>query len=246
MKLRELIIKNYGCIGENELRVVIDDIIVLIGPNNVGKTTVLNAYESFAGSGVALDKNKFHKNSTDSPIEISGIFSDITDEDKIQIGEKWIFNHPDYNECIKYKYVWEKENTKGVKYSWNNEEEQWKKGGMGGWDTKIASCIPVPIKINPLDSPEELQKQIIEILSEAIKEKSRCDDGRIKDLIDNLNKIAEEVKKEIEDTLDITTDKLEENMKNIFPDCKILIKPQAGKFEPEKIIASGSHIRIKD
>mgnify|MGYP000700698387 FL=1 len=106
---------------------VIDDIIVLIGPNNVGKTTVLNAYESFAGSGVALDKNKFHKNSTDSPIEISGIFSDITDEDKIQIGEKWIFNHPDYNECIKYKYVWEKENTKGVKYSWNNEEEQWKK-----------------------------------------------------------------------------------------------------------------------
>ena len=52
MKLRELIIKNYGCIGENELRVVIDDIIVLIGPNNVGKTTVLNAYESFAGAGI--------------------------------------------------------------------------------------------------------------------------------------------------------------------------------------------------
>ncbi len=48
-----------------------------------------------------------------------------------------------------------------------------KKGGMGGWDTKITSCIPVPIKINPLDSPEELQKQIIEILSVAIKEKSK-------------------------------------------------------------------------
>ncbi|WP_415313842.1 ATP-dependent nuclease [Clostridium perfringens] len=246
MKLRELIIKNYGCIGEDELRVVIDDIIVLIGPNNVGKTTVLNAYESFAGAGVALDKNKFHKNCTDSPIEISGIFSDITEEDKVQIGEKWIFSHPDYNKCIKYKYVWKKEDTKGVKYSWNNNEKKWEKGGMGGWDTKIASCIPVPIKINPLDSPEELQKQIIEILSVAIKEKSKNEDGRIKELIDNLNTIAEEVKKEIEDTLDITTDKLEENMKHIFPDCKILIKPQAGKFEPEKIIASGSHIRVKD
>ncbi|HII4525460.1 TPA: ATP-dependent nuclease [Clostridium perfringens] len=246
MKLRELIIKNYGCIGEDELRVVIDDIIVLIGPNNVGKTTVLNAYESFAGAGVALDKNKFHKNCTDSPIEISGIFSDITEEDKVQIGEKWIFSHQDYNRCIKYKYVWKKEDTKGVKYSWNNNEKKWEKGGMGGWDTKITSCIPVPIKINPLDSPEELQKQIIEILSVAIKEKSKNEDGRIKELIDNLNTIAEEVKKEIEDTLDITTDKLEENMKHIFPDCKILIKPQAGKFEPEKIIASGSHIRVKD
>ncbi|MDY2582864.1 ATP-dependent nuclease [Clostridium perfringens] len=246
MKLRELIIKNYGCIGEDELRVVIDDIIVLIGPNNVGKTTVLNAYESFAGAGVALDKNKFHKNCTDSPIEISGIFSDITEEDKVQIGEKWIFSHQDYNKCIKYKYVWKKEDTKGVKYSWNNNEKKWEKGGMGGWDTKITSCIPVPIKINPLDSPEELQKQIIEILSVAIKEKSKNEDGRIKELIDNLNTIAEEVKKEIEGTLDITTDKLEENMKHIFPDCKILIKPQAGKFEPEKIIASGSHIRVKD
>lgn len=246
MKLRELIIKNYGCIGENELRVVIDDIIVLIGPNNVGKTTVLNAYESFAGAGVALDKNKFHKNCTDSPIEISGIFSDITEEDKVKIGEKWIFDHQDYSKCIKYKYVWEKEETKGVKYSWNNNEKKWEKGGMGGWDTKITSCIPVPIKINPLDSPEELQKQIIEILSAAIKEKSKNEDGRIKELIENLNIIAEEVKKEIEDTLDRTTDKLEENMKHIFPDCKILIKPQAGKFEPEKIIASGSHIRVKD
>lgn len=246
MRLRELGIKNYGCIGEHELRVVIDNIIVLIGPNNVGKTTVLEAYEVFASSGAKINIDKFYKNSTDSPIEISGIFSDISSDDKSQIGEKWIFQHNDYGECIKYKWVWKKENEKGSKYSWSNENSDWIKGGMGGWDTKISSCIPIPLKINPLDDSEELQKQIIEILTEAIKEKSKEDDTRIKNLVDDLNKIAEQVKSEIENTLNETTSKLENNINNIFPDCKILIKPQAGKFEPEKIIASGSHIRVRD
>ncbi|NFH70569.1 endonuclease [Clostridium botulinum] len=246
MKLRELTIKNYGCIGDDELRIVIDNIIVLIGPNNVGKTTVLNAYEAFASSGAALSLDRFHKNSTKNPIEITGIFSDINEEDVTQIGNKWSFNCDEYGTCIKYKWKWEKENVKGCKYSWNNEAENWEKGGMGGWDTKIASCIPTPLKINPLDNPEDLQKQIIEILTEAIKEKSKNKDTRFKELIDNLNNMAEEVKIEIENTLKTTTTKLENNISNIFPGCEILIKPQAGKFEPEKIIASGSHIRVKD
>ncbi|WP_312369673.1 ATP-dependent nuclease [Lachnoclostridium sp.] len=246
MKLRELIIKNYGCIGAEGLRVVIDNIIILIGPNNVGKTTVLNAYEAFASSGAPLSIDNFHKNNTKNPIEIIGIFSDISTNDIAQIGEKWIFNHEEYDKSIKYKWRWNNEDTKGDKYSWNNDECDWIKGGMGGWDTKIASCIPTPLKINPLDSPDELQKQIIEILTEAVKEKSKNKDSRVNELIESINRIAEEVKIEIESTLEVTTSMVESNMKNIFPDCEILIKPQAGKFEPEKIIAAGSHIRIKD
>ncbi len=43
MKLIELRIKNFGCIDECGINVKIDDIVVLIGPNNVGKTTVLKS-----------------------------------------------------------------------------------------------------------------------------------------------------------------------------------------------------------
>ncbi|MGM0219294.1 AAA family ATPase [Enterococcus sp. AZ126] len=46
MQLRELKIKNFGCIGENELIIKIDTIVVLIGSNNVGKTTVLEAFSN--------------------------------------------------------------------------------------------------------------------------------------------------------------------------------------------------------
>lgn len=246
MKLRELIINNYGCIGNSGLRVVIDNIVVLIGPNNVGKTTVLKAYEAFANPSTVMKLEDFHKNSVENPIEITGIFSDISEEDTQQIGTKWIFNHSEYKACIKYKWVWSNINVKGEKYSWNNEEENWIKGGMGGWDSKITSCIPTPLKINPLDSPDDLEKKIIEILTEAIKEKSKNEDSRISELINTLNDIANEVKSEIEGTLDKTTSKVGENMSNIFPGCKISITPQAGKFEPEKIIASGSYINVSD
>lgn len=246
MKLRELIINNYGCIGNSGLRVVIDNIVILIGPNNVGKTTVLKAYEAFANPSTVMKLEDFHKNSVENPIEITGIFSDISEEDIQQIGTKWIFNHSEYKTCIKYKWVWSNINAKGEKYSWNNEEENWIKGGMGGWDSKITSCIPTPLKINPLDSPDDLERKIIEILTEAIKEKSKNEDSRINELINTLNDIANEVKSEIEGTLDKTTSKVGENMSNIFPGCKISITPQAGKFEPEKIIASGSYINVSD
>lgn len=246
MKLRELIINNYSCIGEKGLRVVIDNIVVLIGANNVGKSTVLKAYEAFANSSTIMKLEDFHKNSTQNPIEITGIFSDIREEDTQKIGTKWIFEHDEYKSCIKYKWVWSNVNIKGEKYSWSDEAQEWIKGGMGGWDSKIASCIPTPLKINPLDSPEELEKKIIEILTEAIKEKSKNEDSRIGELINSLNAIAEEVKSEIEETLDKTTTKVEKNMAGIFPGCKISITPQAGKFEPEKIIASGSYIKVSD
>lgn len=188
----------------------------------------------------------FHRKSTQNPVEITGIFSDINEDDIQQIGNKWIFNHDEYGFSIKYKWVWRDANIKGEKFSWENESKEWINGGMGGWDSKIASCVPTPLKINPLDAPEDLEKKIIEILTEAIKEKSKNEDSRIGELISNLNSIAEEVKSELEGTLDRTTSRVEKRMNGIFPGCKINITPQAGKFEPEKIIASGSYIRVKD
>ncbi|MRZ28084.1 AAA family ATPase [Paeniclostridium sordellii] len=246
MRLREMIISNYRCIGSEGLRIVIDNIVVLIGSNNVGKTTVLKAYESFTNASTVMKLEDFHKNSTENPIEITGVFSNISEQDIQQIGSKWIFEHSEYGACIKYKWIWNNANEKGNKFSWDNESNEWCPGGMGGWDSKIASCIPTPLKINPLDSPDELEKKIIEILTEAIKDKSELDNSKIKNLINQLNDIANEVKVEIEDTLNTTTNKVEERMSTIFPECKINIIPQVGKFEPEKIIASGSFINVSD
>ncbi|MGM0219295.1 hypothetical protein IGI43_002416 [Enterococcus sp. AZ126] len=59
---------------------------------------------------------------------------------------------------------------------------------MDGWDSKIQSCIPTSLIINPLDNPETLEKTIIEILSSAVKESSKISGSKINALTDSLNK----------------------------------------------------------
>ena len=43
MRLQQFRVKNYKSIKE-EIEIYIDDIVVLIGPNNSGKSTILDAY----------------------------------------------------------------------------------------------------------------------------------------------------------------------------------------------------------
>ncbi len=245
MKLCELNIKNYGCIGQQGVTIKIDNIVALLGSNNVGKTTVLNAYELFTESGKSQPISSFHNNCTDNPIEICGIFSDLNEHDISQIGTKWIFQHTEYGESIKYKWVWKRVDSSGEKFSWNNEENNWVSGGMGGWDSKIASCIPIPLRINPFDKSSEMEIKIIEILTSAVKDSVKNNTGKLEGMIERLNSLASEVKSEIAASLTETTSRVAENLVDVFPDYKVDIQPEAGKFEPEKIIAAGTHVMIR-
>ncbi len=244
MRLIELKIRNFGCIDEKGITIKIDNIVVLIGPNNVGKTTVLKAYEVFGSSGAALTLNDFYQNNESNPVEISGVFGDITEEDKVQIGEKWLYRNEDGETVITYKWIWNKSGTKGQKYSWSESERRWILGGMGGWDTKIASCIPIPLKISPLDDSAEMEKKIVELLTSAVKENIKNNQSKISTMIKQINDLANDVKKEISDELSKTTDKLQKNLSDIFPKHNVDIKPQAEKLEVDKLLAAGTHLNV--
>ena len=48
MKLASLKVANLGPIGDAPaVEILIDNIVLLVGPNNAGKSTVLDAYEAF-------------------------------------------------------------------------------------------------------------------------------------------------------------------------------------------------------
>lgn len=100
MRLAELIIENYRGIGE-PIRIKIDKIIVLIGNNNVGKSTIINAYEVFASMGSPLDIKDFYNEDKTKIPKITGIFVDISPND--EIAEKWIHDDEQlgYKRCIK-------------------------------------------------------------------------------------------------------------------------------------------------
>lgn len=244
MKLIELQIKNFGCIDENGITIKIDDIVVLIGPNNVGKTTSIRAYEMFANSGTILKIDDFYQNNENNPVEIAGVFGEITNEDKQQIGEKWIYKNNDKQDVIKYKWRWEKSGVKGEKYSWCDKEGKWEKGGMGGWDSKIASCIPVPLKISPFDDSIQLENKIVELLTSAVKENVKNDQSKVAKLLDQVNDLANEVKKQIAEELNKTTSRLQKNLNEVFPEHNVDIAPQADKIEVDKILATGTHLNV--
>lgn len=244
MKLIELQNKNFGCIDENGITIKIDDIVVLIGPNNVGKTTSIRAYEMFANSGTILKIDDFYQNNENNPVEIAGVFGEITNEDKQQIGEKWIYKNNDKQDVIKYKWRWEKSGVKGEKYSWCDKEGKWEKGGMGGWDSKIASCIPVPLKISPFDDSIQLENKIVELLTSAVKENVKNDQSKVAKLLDQVNDLANEVKKQIAEELNKTTSRLQKNLNEVFPEHNVDIAPQADKIEVDKILATGTHLNV--
>ena len=145
--------------------------------------------------------------------------------------------------CIRDR-VWSKSGEKGKKYSWDNSEEKWILGGMGGWDSKIASCIPLPLKISPFDNSEQLKKQRVELLTSAVKENVKKNSSKITHMIEQINELAKDVKKEVSEELNKTTGKLQKNLSDIFPKHTIDIEPQVGKLDVDKILATGTHLQI--
>lgn len=115
---------------------------------------------------------------------------------------------------------------------------------MEGWDSKIASCIPVPLKISPFDDSIQLENKIVELLTSAVKENVKNDQSKVAKLLDQVNDLANEVKKQIAEELNKTTSRLQKNLNEVFPEHNVDIAPQADKIEVDKILATGTHLNV--
>lgn len=245
MKLSALKIVNYCCFDDKGCEIRIDDIVVLIGQNNSGKSTILDAYEAFASSGTEMPLSYFKDENPSKPVEITGIFTDITEGDIETIGAKCVHTDPTHGECVKVMWKWVEPGKKGEKHTYNKETGKFEKGGAGGFDSLLASRIPVPIRIKPTDTPDNLEKAIIEILTGTVKEVIKKDKTRIAGVIGQLETLAAEFSKQMEGELKAATDGITQKLAQIFPTYSVEFQPAVGKVEVDKIIGEGSHIRIK-
>lgn len=246
MRLRTLTVSNYASIGEPGLTIPIDDIVVLIGPNNSGKSSVLSAYEAFASTGAALPLHAFRDEDPNRTIAISGLFTDLTDEDRETLGAKWEYEDARYGRAVRAKWEWSAPDQKAQKYSWDDGEGTWVTGGMGGWDTLITSRIPVPLRVKPTDDPDETEKQIVQILTAAAKAALTKDASKAASVLNELQALADEFAKDAQRELDDACARITDKLDDIFPGHKVSLRQSVGKIDPDKIIASGSHIRIEE
>ncbi|GEM_PF-42138 len=245
MRLRSLRIANFGCIDDTGVEVVIDKIVVLIGPNNVGKSTVLDAYEAFASTGAPLEISMFPNRCAERPVAVEGVFTDLTEEDMSVLGAKWKHADATHGECVRCRWVWSKPEEKGKKQSWDPANSDWVDGGMGGWDTLLVSRIPVPLRVRSTDDAEATESQITEILTSAVKATLKNDHSRTESVLKELKKLTEDLAKEVETQIAEATSGIGQRLSAVFPGYQVEFHPELGKFEPEKSLGAGSYIQVR-
>ncbi|RQQ57792.1 ATP-dependent nuclease [Burkholderia stagnalis] len=244
MRLAGLLVRNYKMIGATTCSIRIDDIVVLVGRNNSGKSTILDAYEVFASGGKELDESHFHDAVTTNPIEITGVFNSISQEDEDVIGKKWTHEDHEYAKCIKVRWVWSKPGVKGQKQSYDPTAGNFVDGGVGGWDSLIQSRIPQPVRIRPTDPIDATQTKIVAMLKDYVKSSLKADASSTKAAFDQIELLAKKVFEESKASFDDVAQRITANVSQVFPGTTIEVVPRSKDAIDEKLIAADSYLRI--
>jgi putative ATP-dependent endonuclease of OLD family len=244
MRLAGLLIKNYKRIGDHECGIRIDEIVVLIGQNNAGKSTVLDAYEAFASTGKALDESHFNNGDASKPVEITGVFDQLTSEDEETIGKKWTLADTHFGDCVKVRWIWKKPNEKGQKQSYNPATNQFEDGGVGGWDSLFQSRIPQPVRIRPTDPIEQTQTKIVGMLKDHVKTRLKADSSSTKDVVAQIELLAQKLFEESKNVFDDVAAKITNSVSQIFPGTTIELVPRSKDAIDEKVVGAESYLKI--
>lgn len=235
MKLQKLIIKNFrGLKGDHN---VIDfsqsNIIFLIGQNNVGKSSILRAYEFFVGSAQKASASDFFNYDTNIPIEIEGVFLKEQDDDQDaeligkgkQAEPDWVNKWVDADSLIRISKIWKNKDEAAEKYTYSPVENSWVINGFGGLPTLFQKYAPTPISISAMETEGSLEEKVNKLIQDEILKKLR------EDYPDDFNVLIEGVKslqRKILGSDVVTTynNEINEHFKKVFTDLTLKIDPK--------------------
>lgn len=249
MKLVKLKINNFrGLKGENNI-IEFDgnDLIFLIGQNNIGKSTFLQAYQYMSNSKQVAKIEDFYNKDDSNPIIVEGFFELEEEDVEGTYKEKsWIENWVDSKRILRVKKEWKKAESKFEKYTYNPTKNEYVKNGFGGIDTLFTSVIPKPIEIGAIETIESLEKEINKILK----------DENLKNLKENHTELYNEINGKISDIQDelLSSEnisqyntKINESFSKLFPDLEIKINSkQNTEFDLSKLLEKNHSIDVKN
>lgn len=230
MRLKKLQVKNYrGLKGDNNI-IEFDgvDIIFLIGQNNNGKSTFLQAYNMFVTAKKKATIDDFFNKDETIPIEIYGEFivedNDKEDKSLSNSDPNWINKWVDENQCVKIKKVWSEPLKEGSKMTYDPTKCEFVDGGFGGFDTILQKYTPTPIFINAISSPEELEAKINEIITKNhIKKLEEEHKEKYDKIIEDLTSLKDEITNS--DDINKINEKMNDIFTKVFPELAIEVYP---------------------
>jgi predicted ATP-dependent endonuclease of OLD family len=231
MRLKSLNVKNYrGLKGD---RNIIDfdksEIIFLIGENNTGKSTFLNAYSFFTNPKPKAEKKDFYNNDFSIPIEIEAQFTvvpeeDIKDKSLSKDDPDWIKKWTDKEHIIKIKKVWVDDKESGKKHTFNPSTNTYQEGGFGGFDTLLTKYAPQVIIINAVVTVSDLETGINEIIAKNhIKKLETSYADSYANIKNEFEKLKDDISKS--DDINEVNNRMNVFFNEIFPRLALSIYP---------------------
>jgi putative ATP-dependent endonuclease of OLD family len=203
IKIIKLIVKNYRGIGPKGLEIDIDDVVVLVGPNNSGKSTVLKAFQLVTtSSDTKIKIDDFYNKLEINKPEIEVWSKVIVPESVTIAADKWINN----DGVVKEKWLWDKAEESAIRFGfrvdldggrWATSTDEPKAPFSN--DSAATAYRPSPTYISPFDQPEKQVEEIKKIISADIYElikKTKKEDSKYIQLIADIAKLQDEIKDE--------------------------------------------------
>lgn len=171
-RLHKLIIQNFRSIGNEKVEIELDDIVVLVGPNNVGKSSILRAYETVMSHGSKdgrLTINDFPNGQVDTnnlpTIELHTIvFNDAP-------GARWISPTSANEWLIREKWTWDSPNKDPKRQGFDVEKDDWDDQVPWGAPNVANSRRPLPHRIDAFATPDKQATEITKLITGLLKEK---------------------------------------------------------------------------
>lgn len=173
-RLNKLTVSNFRCIGSQPVEVELDDIVILVGPNNTGKTAILRAYEVVMQHGSTegqLTIDDFPNGKIDQA-NLPTIELETVVYEKTAPGERWVRTDPRTNEMfVREKWVWSDPGSP-KKVGWDVALSDWD-ASEGPWGApNVAQAYrPQPHYIDAFRRPEDQASEVVKLLSKAITER---------------------------------------------------------------------------
>lgn len=229
-RLNKLLIRNFRCIGVKPVEIELDEIVVLVGPNNSGKSSILRAYEVVMSHGSNQGKLTLDDfpNSTINPsalpeIELQTVVYDHSP------GSQWI----DIDSITGEKYVREK-------WTWENIGHPIRRGfniETNDWDDKVPwgapnvanSRRPQPHRVDAFSNPEDQSKEIVNILRSVLDERVKSFQNKNNDsdktdyelLLDKIQQIQGTILEEAKAEINNVEDEVSKLINKVFPGYEI-------------------------
>lgn len=235
-RMHKLTIRNFRAIGKQPVVIELDDIVVLVGANNTGKSSILRAYELVMDAG-----KKGEMAIEDFPggtIPAGGLSADELPTIELETvlyaeskppADKWIETKANGDQHVRERWTW-RAPGKPDKRGFNVEAGDWDPD-HGPWGAAQVAQVNRPAihRIEAFDDPKKQAEDIIGLLVEATKQRVRelteeqGTDSAYAKLLLGVAELQRTVAKEALEAVESVRDELGKAMASVFPNYSITL-----------------------